>query len=76
MTCPPKPPFRLVLTQAQSAAIRESGIGFVTGMPTADDPGTLLLFECDEHAATAAARVAQGTHRALKIKPAARTKAP
>ena len=61
----PKPPFRLVLTPCQSTAIRESGIGFVTGTPVTTDPGTLLLFECDQHAAHAAARVAQGTHRAV-----------
>jgi hypothetical protein len=60
----------MVLTPAQSAAIRESGIGFVTGAPSRTDPGTLLLFECDRRTATAAARVALGTHRAVQRKPA------
>ena len=65
---PPKPPFRLVHTPAQSAAIKESGIGFVTGQPSATERKTLLLFECNQHTARAAARVVRGTHRAAKIK--------
>ncbi len=64
----PRPPFQMVLTPAQSAAILESGIGFVTGAPSATNPGTLILFECDRRTATAAARVAMGTHRAAKRK--------
>ena len=62
---PPKPPFRLVLTPTQSAAIEESGIRFVTGRPCATDRATLLLFECDESTATAAAHVAMGTPGAV-----------
>ena len=72
----PKPPFRLVLTQGQAAALRESGIGFVAGSPCAlsTSQATLLLFECDEKSANAACRVAQGTHRAVTItKPAPST---
>jgi hypothetical protein len=65
----PKAPLHLVLTPEQSAAMRESGIGFFTGTPSRDGRATLLLFECGNHAARAASRVAQGTHRATKKKP-------
>lgn len=63
-------PFRLILTAEQSAAIRESGIGFVVGSPCSmrvvTAPATLLLFECTKETGDAACGVAMGTHRAVK----------
>lgn len=62
-------PFQLVLDQAQTAAIRESGVHFMAGSPvtinTATGRATLLLFECDRKTADAACGVVMGTHRAI-----------
>ena len=66
----PKPPHHLVLTKEQSAAFLESGIGFAIAAVCQDGRSTLLLFECDQPAAVAAAAVAQGTHRAVRKTPA------
>ena len=64
-------PFRLVLTAEQTAAIRESGIGFVAGSPVSlqntTGPATLLLFECDQEAANGACDVAMGLAKARPI---------
>ena len=67
-------PLRLVLTAEQTAVIRESGVRFVAGSPvsinSATGRATLLLFECTRETADAGCGVAQGTHRAVKIKTA------
>ena len=70
-----KPPLRLVLTDEQSAAIRESGIKFAVmgpgSYPGATRRAVLYLFECDQETAAAACGVATGTHIARRIKPPA-----
>jgi|GEM_PF-5746141 len=63
-------PFRLILTPTQSAAIRESGMGFAAGSPVDLRVPTgqcaLLLWECDSATANAACGVVMGTHRAIR----------
>ena len=65
-------PLRLVLTEEQSAAIRESGIRFAVmgpgSYPGATGRSVLYLFECAQETAQAACGVALGTHRAAKIR--------
>lgn len=66
-------PIRLVLTAEQTGTIRESGFRFMAGSPVSINittgRATLLLFECTKDTADKACRVAQGTHRAVIIKP-------
>ena len=66
------PPLRLVLTEEQSAAIRESGIRFAIIHPGSypATPGLWVadLFEIDQQTAVAACDVAMGKARAAKIK--------
>jgi hypothetical protein len=66
-------PIRLVLSAEQTAVIRDSGFHFVAGSPVSlnipTGRATLLLFECSKKTADAAARVALGKARAVKITP-------
>ena len=72
MTNEPPRPLRLVLSEEQSAAIRESGIRFAVIHPGSwpANPGRWVvdLIECDVHAANSAVRVAMGKARAVTIK--------
>jgi hypothetical protein len=66
-------PFRLVLTEEQSAAIRESGIRFAIIHPDSYPSPTVGrwvvdLVECDVHQANAACRVAMGLSAERKLK--------
>jgi hypothetical protein len=68
---PPRP-LRLVLSDEQSAAIRESGIRFAVIHPGSwpANPGRWVvdLIECDQPTADAAVRVAMGKARAVNLK--------
>jgi hypothetical protein len=64
-------PFRLILSQEQSAAIRESGIRFAILHPDSYPSPTagrwlVDLIECDVDIANAAVGVALGTHSARR----------
>lgn len=64
----PSPPIRLLLTPEQAATLRDSGAEFVAGSPVgirSVDRPALILIPCGSKAANDAARVAQGTHRAV-----------
>ena len=69
-----KPPLRLVLSEEQSAAIRESGIKFAIvhpgSYPTAAGRWVVSLVECTQDEAQAACEVAMGQSKARRIKPA------
>jgi len=65
-------PFRLVLTEEQSTAIRESGIRFAVIHPDSYPSPTVGrwvvdLVECDSATANAACRVAMGRSKERKI---------
>ena len=66
-------PLRLVLTEEQSACIRESGIRFAVmgpgSYPSATGRAVLYLFECDQETAAAACDVGMGLSKAKRIKP-------
>jgi hypothetical protein len=65
-------PLRLVLTEEQSACIRESGITFAVmgpgSYPGATGRAVLYLFECTQDGARGACEVAMGESTARRIR--------